>query len=176
MTLRHASLAIPLLHHIYSILFAGELGGRGERRWLVVGGDGRAAGRRGDAGRVDPGHFGGRNRAVRMNPKICQSDAILERSVGPWRCSMRASAFRIAPLPSGMRVVCVRGRLFPTYPPPIVVSVQVQKSKTPLYRRTRRRHLERCQSWSPTHVSTLSSLHRHPESFRPVTSSPPLFL
>ena len=63
-TPRQPSLAIPLLHHIYTFLFAGELGGRGERRGLAVGGDGCAAGRRGDAGRVDSGRFGGRNGAI----------------------------------------------------------------------------------------------------------------
>ena len=45
----------------------------------------------------------------RIHPKILRSDAILERSVGPWCCRVRACAFRIAALPSGMRVVCVRG-------------------------------------------------------------------
>ena len=47
----------------------------------------------------------------RMHPETScalRSDAILERSVGPWCCRVRACAFRIAALPSGMRVVCVR--------------------------------------------------------------------
>ena len=49
-----------------------------------------------------------------------RSDAILERSVGPWCCRVRACAFRIAALPSGMRVVCVRVRFPPRPPHPLV--------------------------------------------------------
>ena len=63
MTPRRASLAIPLVHHIYTLLFAGELAERGERRGLAVVGGRRAAARRGDVGRVDSGHFSGRNGA-----------------------------------------------------------------------------------------------------------------
>lgn len=55
---------------------------------------------------------------VRMHAKICRLHAILGRSVGPWRCSMRAYAFPIAALHSGMRVVCVRVRENITSPPP----------------------------------------------------------
>jgi hypothetical protein len=52
-----------LLHHIYTILFAGGLGERGERRRPLVGGAGGAAKRRGGDGRVDSGRFSGRNGA-----------------------------------------------------------------------------------------------------------------
>ena len=55
---------------------------------------------------------------IRMRLKICRSDAIFARSVGPWRCSMRASAFPIAALHSGMHVVCVWVREKVTFPPP----------------------------------------------------------
>ena len=111
-TPRQPSLAKPLLHHIYTFLFAGELGGRGERRVLAVGAGGRAAGRRGGVGCVDPGRFCGRNGAILHAPSEnlavgCDFSVL---SVGSWRCSMRAYAFRIAALHSGMRVVCVRVR------------------------------------------------------------------
>ena len=48
---RQPSLAIPLLYHIYTFLFAGELAERGERRGLAVCAAGRAAGRLGGDGR-----------------------------------------------------------------------------------------------------------------------------
>ena len=83
-----------------------------------MGGGGRADGRRGDAGRSISTILVVGLARCRMNLKICRSDAILARSVGPWRCSMRACAFRIAALPSGMRVVCVRGRGEITSAPP----------------------------------------------------------
>ena len=54
----------------------------------------------------------------RMHLKICRSHAILARSVGPWGCGMRAYAFPIAALHSGMCVVCVRVRKKITFPPP----------------------------------------------------------
>ena len=61
----------------------------------------------------------------RMHPKILRSDAILGRSVGPWCCRVRACAFRIAALPSGMRVVCVRVRLFIPITPPRIGLIRV---------------------------------------------------
>ena len=65
---------------------------------------------------------------VRMHAKICRLHAILGRSVGPWRCSMRAYAFPIAALHSGMRVVCVRVRENITSPPPThAVTVDIRE-------------------------------------------------
>ena len=62
----------------------------------------------------------------RMHPKISRSDAILGRSVGPWRYSMRANAFPIAALHSGMRVVCVWVREKITTAPPSPPSPRAQ--------------------------------------------------
>ena len=115
---RQPSLAIPLLHHIYTFLFAGELAERGERGGLAVWAAGRAAGRLGGDGRFVFVHFAGRNAAHSHASEKCRSDAILARSVGPWRCSMRASGALNRALHGGMRHVCVGVRLFTTSGPP----------------------------------------------------------
>jgi hypothetical protein len=77
---------------------------------------------RGGDGRVVPGSspavLGVGTAHIRMRLKLCRSNAILARSVGPWRCSMRAYAFRITALHSGMRVVCARVGEKITTPPP----------------------------------------------------------
>ena len=70
-TPRYASLAIPVLYHIYILLFTGELGGRGKRRSSVVGGGGGVAERRGGHRRADSGHFYGRN--------------VIDQKSGRWR-------------------------------------------------------------------------------------------
>ena len=77
-TAQQVSLAIPLLHHIYAIRFAGGLGECGERRGPVVGGAGGAAERQGGDRRADFVHFGGRNCAYLHR-------ACVQKSVGRMR-------------------------------------------------------------------------------------------
>ena len=55
---------------------------------------------------------------IRVCLEMCRSDAILARSVGPWRCCMCVSDAQNRALHGGMRHVCVGVRLFITITPP----------------------------------------------------------